>query len=85
MENYVNFANLAKEEFLTKAYFEDKEISLKQSLTILVEKIKATKEEDILFYKGAGNLGVMQNSVKTFLQNMELLLQKVVFVMKLVL
>ncbi len=62
----VNFANLAKEEFLTKAYFEDKEISLKQSLTILVEKIKATKEEDILFYKGAGNLGVMQNSVKTF-------------------
>ncbi|MDD2888610.1 MAG: molybdopterin-dependent oxidoreductase [Aliarcobacter sp.] len=62
----VNFANLLKEENLKKAFFEGKEISLEESLNILVEKLKTTTPEKTLFYKGSGNIGVMQNSTKNF-------------------
>jgi len=62
----VNFAQLLKEDFLKTAYFQNKEISLDESLNILVEKLQNTNPDETLFYKGAGNLGVMQNSTKTF-------------------
>ena len=62
----VNFANLLKEENLKKAFFEGKEISLEESLNILVDKLKTTTPEKTLFYKGSGNIGVMQNSTKNF-------------------
>ena len=62
----VNFANLLKEENLKNAFFEGKEISLEESLNILVDKLKTTIPEKTLFYKGSGNLGVMQNSTKNF-------------------
>ena len=62
----VNFAHLLKEEKLEQAFFEDKEISLIQSLNILTEKLKNTKASSVLYYKGNGNLGVMQNSPKVF-------------------
>lgn len=65
----VNFANLYKEDFLKKAFFENEEITLEKSLEILVEKLKEIKPESSLYYKGAGNLGVMQNSPKTFFAN----------------
>ena len=38
----VNFANLLKEENLKNAFFEGKEISLEESLNILVDKLKTT-------------------------------------------
>ena len=62
----VNFANLLKEENLTSAIFEGKKISLDESLNILINKLKSTVPEKTLFYKGSGNLGVMQSSTKNF-------------------
>lgn len=62
----VNFANLLKEENLKKAFYENKEISLEESLNILVDKLKTITPEKTLFYKGSGNIGVMQNSTKHF-------------------
>ena len=62
----VNFANLLKEENLKNAIFEGKQILLKESLDILIDKLKNTKPEKTLFYKGSGNIGVMQNATKNF-------------------
>ena len=62
----VNFANLLKEDFLTNAYIENEKTSLDTALKALVDKLKNTNPENTLFYRGDGNLGVMQNSVKTF-------------------
>ena len=62
----VNFANLLKEENIKSASFQGQNISLDESLTILVDKLKTTSPEKTLFYKGSGNLGVMQNSTKNF-------------------
>lgn len=62
----VNFAHLLNEKFLSKSYLNDKEISLDVSLNTLVEKLKNVKPDKTLFYKGAGNIGVMQGVTKTF-------------------
>ncbi len=62
----LNFANLLKVENLQTSFYENKEISLAESLNILVEKLKLTTPAKTLFYKGSGNLGVMQNSTKNF-------------------
>ena len=62
----VNFANLLKEENLETAYFNNEKISLDESLNILVEKLKSTTPAKTLFYKGSGNLGVMQSAPKNF-------------------
>ncbi|PUE63995.1 molybdopterin-dependent oxidoreductase [Arcobacter caeni] len=62
----INFANLLKEENLKNSIFKQKQISLKESLDILVDKLKNTKPEKTLFYKGSGNIGVMQNATKNF-------------------
>lgn len=62
----VNFANLLKEENLETAYFNNEKISLNESLKILVEKLKSTTPAKTLFYKGSGNLGVMQSAPKNF-------------------
>ena len=62
----VNFANLLKEENIKDAKFQGENISLDESLNILVDKLKTIAPEKTLFYKGSGNLGVMQNSTKNF-------------------
>ncbi|WP_428024091.1 molybdopterin-dependent oxidoreductase [Arcobacter sp.] len=62
----VNFANLLKEDFLVNPYFKNEKISLNKSLEILVEKLKSTNPKKTLYYKGAGNLGIMQSAPKTF-------------------
>lgn len=62
----VNFANLLKEENLETAYFNNEKISLDESLNIFVEKLKSTTPAKTLFYKGSGNLGVMQSAPKNF-------------------
>ena len=62
----VNFANLLKEENIIDAKFQGENISLDESLNILVDKLKTIAPEKTLFYKGSGNLGVMQNSTKNF-------------------
>ncbi len=62
----VNFANLLKEKNLENAFFEGKKVSLEESLNILVDKLKTTTVEKTLFYKGSGNLGVMQSATKNF-------------------
>lgn len=62
----VNFANLLKEDNLKKSFFEGNEISLDESLNILVDKLKTTTPSKTLFYKGSGNIGVMQSVTKNF-------------------
>ena len=62
----VNFMNLVNEDYLTTAKFEGKNISLDESLEILVDKLKNTAPEKTLYYKGSGNLGVMQKAPKYF-------------------
>jgi anaerobic selenocysteine-containing dehydrogenase len=62
----VNFANLLKEDNLKKSFFEGNEISLEKSLNILVDKLKTTTPSKTLFYKGSGNIGVMQSVTKNF-------------------
>ncbi|NCB12894.1 MAG: molybdopterin oxidoreductase, partial [Erysipelotrichia bacterium] len=62
----VKFANLLKEEKLEKSYFQNEEISLETGLSILVDKLKNTTPSKTLFYKGSGNLGVMQSAPKKF-------------------
>ena len=62
----VNFANLQNENFLKTSYYENKEISLDKALDILVEKLKERDPKNTIFYKGAGNLGVMQSITKQF-------------------
>lgn len=62
----VNFANLLKKENIPNAFFEEKIVSLEESLNILVDKLKSTTPSKTLYYKGSGNLGVMQNSTKNF-------------------
>ena len=62
----LNFANLLNAKNLQTAFYENKEISLDESLNILVEKLKSTTPAKTLFYKGSGNIGVMQNSTKNF-------------------
>ena len=62
----VNFASLQKQEYLDSAKFEGKDISLENSLDILVEKLKNIDASKTLFYDGSGNLGVMQKATKNF-------------------
>ncbi len=62
----VNFANLVNENYLTTSKYLGKEISLDESLEILVDKLKNTTPEKTLFYKGSGNLGLMQKSTGYF-------------------
>lgn len=62
----VNFVNLSKEASLKTAIYENEKISLEKSLDILVQKLKTTKAENTLYYKGSGNIGVMQGVTKNF-------------------
>ena len=62
----VNFANLLKQENLESAFFEKKNISLNESLEILIEKLKTTNPSKTLYYKGSGNVGVMQKAPLNF-------------------
>ena len=62
----VNFANLLKEPTIKSPIYKGSEISLDESLDILVNKLKDTEPKDTLYYKGSGNLGVMQSAPKNF-------------------
>ncbi len=72
----VNFANLLKEDFLKDAYIANEKVSLDEALQEFTLKLKDIKPEDTLYYKGAGNLGVMQNSPKIFFNNFGSILTK---------
>lgn len=62
----VNFASLLKQEYLQKPIYKGNEISLNEAIDILVEKLKNTNPEDTIYYKGAGNIGLMQKAPKAF-------------------
>lgn len=61
-----NFYSLVKEEYLKNSIYENEEVSLDKALDILVDKLKNTKSSKVLYYKGSGNLGVMQSTPKNF-------------------
>lgn len=65
----VNFANLLNEDYLTKAFIEKEEVELSTALETVVQKLKGSDASKTLYYKGAGNLGVMQSAPKTFFAN----------------
>lgn len=62
----VKFAHLLNEKEFKSAYFEKDEISLDKSLEILKNKLEQTDPSKVLYYKGSGNLGVMQSAPKVF-------------------
>lgn len=64
----VNFAHLLNEEKLETPQFNGKDISLKESLNILTDKLKTYDPSNVLYYKGSGNLGVMQSAPKNFFE-----------------
>ncbi len=65
----VNFANLLNEEYLVEAFVDKKGVPLQTALSATVEKLKSSDPSKTLYYKGAGNLGVMQSAPKTFFAN----------------
>ena len=62
----VNFASLLKEDNLKTAKFQNEDISLEKALDILENKLKNTDPSKTIYYKGSGNLGVMQMAPKNF-------------------
>ena len=62
----VNFASLLKEDYLEDAYINKEKTSLDNALEVLVHKLKDTDASKSLYYKGSGNLGVMQSAPKSF-------------------
>ena len=62
----VNFASLLKEDNLKTAKFKNEDISLDKALDILEDKLKNTDPSKTIYYKGSGNLCVMQNAPKNF-------------------
>ncbi len=61
-----NFISCIKQEYLKTPIYNNVEITLNEALNVLVKKLKEVKPENSLFYKGSGNLGVMQSSLKSF-------------------
>lgn len=62
--------NWFKNKRVDKATIDGKEISLEQAYSILRDKIKTTKKDKILFYKGSGNLGKIQDFGNLFFNNL---------------
>ena len=62
----VKFAHLLNEQNIQNAQFEHQNISLEKALLLLEDKLKQTKPSHVLYYKGSGNLGVMQSAPKVF-------------------
>lgn len=58
--------NWFKHPRIRKPLYNNQEITLKEALDILIEKLKVAKEDKTLFYKGSGNLGMMQSVTKLF-------------------
>ncbi len=65
----INFENLLKEEFLDSAYVLNEKTDLNSALEQLCKKLKEVNAENTLYYKGSGNLGVMQNAPEIFFNN----------------
>jgi anaerobic selenocysteine-containing dehydrogenase len=61
-----NFIACLKADYLQTPIYNNRKITLEESLNILVEKLKNVNANNSLFYKGSGNLGVMQSSLKSF-------------------
>lgn len=62
----LNFANLLKEDYLEDAYINKEKASLDKALDVVVQKLKDADPTKTLYYKGSGNLGVMQSAPKSF-------------------
>ncbi len=60
--------NYSKFPRIKKARYKNRDISLQESLEILYEKLSETEPSKILYYKGSGNLGVMQSVTKMVFQ-----------------
>lgn len=61
---------------ITNARYKDKDICLEEALDILIAQIKSTQKEKVLFYKGSGNLGIMQHVAKLFFSANESVIAK---------
>ena len=62
----VKFAHLLKENNLKSAIHEGRNIELNDALEVLSNKLEQSNASKVLYYKGAGNIGVMQGSPKEF-------------------
>lgn len=62
----VNFGHLLNEKVLEHPFFNNKPLELDNALSMLVEKLQSSEAQNVLYYKGSGNLGVMQSAPKAF-------------------
>ena len=62
----VKFAHLLNEQNLQSAQYEKNDLSLEESLVLLKDKLEQTDPSKVLYYKGSGNLGIMQSAPKVF-------------------
>ena len=51
---------------ITKPLYHGREISLEEAMDILIQQFALVPKEKTLFFKGSGNLGIMQNATKLF-------------------
>jgi anaerobic selenocysteine-containing dehydrogenase len=61
-----NFAYLLAEKRLEEASFENQAIDKQKALDMLVQKLQNAEPSKVLYYKGSGNIGVMQGLPKHF-------------------
>ena len=61
-----NFAYLLQEKPLLEPTIEQQSVDLDEALTQLTNKLQTVEAQKVLYYKGSGNLGVMQSLPKYF-------------------
>lgn len=57
-------------ERLARPYFQGKPISMDTAIEILLQQLKKIEANKVLFYRGSGNLGLMQRSMDHFFAQM---------------
>jgi anaerobic selenocysteine-containing dehydrogenase len=61
-----NLNHFKQAERLTVPTFRGEEISMERAVELLIEALKNSKSSEILYYRGSGNVGLMQRSVEHF-------------------
>ncbi len=60
--------NYHKFERIKKPRLDGKEVSMEAAIDALVKKLKKSEPSKVLYFKGSGNLGVMQSSTRMFFE-----------------
>ena len=61
-----NLNHFNQAERLTAPMFRGEEISMERAVELLIEALKSSKSSETLYYRGSGNVGLMQRSCEHF-------------------